>query len=519
MRPGAPIARDVVALATRIHHLQLLRLGVALATILWALTTEPAAGFDRPVPLAIGYVLATLVAEVYWRRWRPRGLAVFNAMLLADGLVLAWSSTATGGVTSPLFHLTVAHVGAIALLASYRAGLKVALWHSLLLLVVHHAHNAGLLPGTADSLSRLAAALTALWGVALATATFSAVNERELRRQHVDLEALSRLADDLERVHDLGEVADRLLAHLASTFEIARGLVLELDLEGARLLSRRGGDGRPPVSTVLSPLVDRVVAERQTVLVDRLDPAEEAALERLLPTGRRLVFVPLRVDGHVTGVVVLEHVRPRIAWRTVTMIERFCSHAALALDNARLLARLHTMASTDGLTGLANRRAFDVRLRTELSRSRRSGVPTSLAVVDIDRFKALNDAHGHLVGDDVLREVAGQLRETCRDVDLVARYGGEEFAVVLPDTDPAGARMAAERLRRSVAGGATPVAVTVSVGVATAEAGRLQSPEALLAAADRALYAAKQSGRNQVQQHDGAETEPGRFPSSTTGVA
>lgn len=515
----APVARDVVALATRIHHLQLLRLGVAGATILWALWTEPATGFDRPVPLAVGYVLAALVAEVYWRRWRPRGLAVFNAMLLADGLVLVWGSTATGGVTSPLFHLTVAHVGAVALLASYRTGLKVALWHSLLLLVVHHAQNAGLLPGTADSLSRLAAVLTALWGVALATATFSAVNERELRRQRVDLEALSRLADDLERVHDLDEVADRLLEHLANTFEIARGLVLELDHEGARLLSHRGGDGRPPVRTIRSSLVDRVGAERRTVLVDRLDLAVEAGLASLLPTARRLVVVPLRVDGHVIGVVVLEHGRPRIAWRTVTMIERSCSHAALALDNARLLARLHTMASTDGLTGLANRRAFDARLRTEVSRSRRSGAPTSLAVVDIDRFKSLNDAHGHLVGDDVLREVAGQLRETCRDVDLVARYGGEEFAVVLPDTDRVGARMAAERLRQAVDGGPMSVAVTVSIGVATAEAGWLQSPDALLHAADRALYAAKQAGRNQVQQHDGAETPPRCSPSSTTGVA
>ena len=162
-----------------------------------------------------------------------------------------------------------------------------------------------------------------------------------------------------------------------------------------------------------------------------------------------------------------------------------------------LVGKLELAARTDPLTGLANRRHFNEELELELERSRRTGRPLTVIVCDLDHFKDVNDTFGHIVGDDVLRLVGRVLIDESRAIDLPARFGGEEFAVVLPDTDLEAGEHVADRLRvalerRSLAVGPP---VTLSLGVAcTAQVGR--SSEALYRAADRALYAAKEDGRN-----------------------
>jgi two-component system cell cycle response regulator len=180
------------------------------------------------------------------------------------------------------------------------------------------------------------------------------------------------------------------------------------------------------------------------------------------------------------------------------MTERFCEHASLALRNASLVEELRAMAATDGLTRVANRRSFEVALAREIARSRRTDEPTSLVLVDIDHFKALNDRYGHQAGDEVLKAVAAALVEGCRAADVVARYGGEEFVVVLHSCATASAMETAERLRAAVS--AVDVGtggVTASFGVATFpyDAG---DPHALVKTADTALYRAKREGRNRV---------------------
>ncbi len=166
------------------------------------------------------------------------------------------------------------------------------------------------------------------------------------------------------------------------------------------------------------------------------------------------------------------------------------------------LAEVERLARTDHLTGLANRRWFMEALEQEVERADRYGRPLSLVSLDLDHFKSVNDTHGHAAGDDVLREAAQALRSVCRDVDLAARLGGEELALLLPETDVAGARIVAERVRERIAGTAhrSPAGrsfrVTASLGVATAKPG--STVEALLQAADEALYRAKDAGRNQV---------------------
>jgi diguanylate cyclase (GGDEF)-like protein/PAS domain S-box-containing protein len=168
---------------------------------------------------------------------------------------------------------------------------------------------------------------------------------------------------------------------------------------------------------------------------------------------------------------------------------------------------LHRHATRDGLTGLINRREMDRLLAEELSRSRRHGHPLSLLLVDADKFKQVNDSFGHQAGDFVLQQLATVIGLSVRAFDSVARYGGEELAVILPETSAEEALVVAERIRATVAAHPfsfsmdrhAPTTVTVSVGVAGTSANDAITPEQLLAAADRALYAAKRAGRNRSE--------------------
>ncbi|MFF0378043.1 GGDEF domain-containing protein [Actinoplanes missouriensis] len=176
------------------------------------------------------------------------------------------------------------------------------------------------------------------------------------------------------------------------------------------------------------------------------------------------------------------------------------------------LVRAQRLAAiTDGLTGLRSRRYFEESLGNESARAERYHLPLSMLLLDIDHFKNVNDTYGHNGGDRVLVEVTHRLRELVRPGDVVARYGGEEFAVLLPATGPEQAREIAERIRRGV--GAAPIAVsdsrlvrvTVSVGVAGMPA--VATTAELVLTADRALYAAKNAGRNRVTS--AADSYPG----------
>ncbi|MBK5356543.1 GGDEF domain-containing protein [Pseudomonas sp. TH41] len=164
---------------------------------------------------------------------------------------------------------------------------------------------------------------------------------------------------------------------------------------------------------------------------------------------------------------------------------------------------LEQLAATDSLTGVANRRTLDHTLRHEWFRAQRTGKPLSLLMIDADHFKAFNDQHGHQAGDDALRALAKVISENVRrPADLVARYGGEEFSVILAETDCAGAQQIAEYIRVAVeqlpflAGVESPI--TVSIGISTWTTTSDTNLEQLLFAADKALYLAKESGRNRV---------------------
>ena len=183
-------------------------------------------------------------------------------------------------------------------------------------------------------------------------------------------------------------------------------------------------------------------------------------------------------------------------------LQLLANHVGVALSNAEAVRRLEEMATTDGLTGCLNKRAFLSELDQKLRSAARFGRPLSLVVIDIDHFKTVNDTYGHASGDDVLRGLGAVLRREKRDTDSVARFGGEEFCLLCEETDTQGATLLAERVREELAAqefstSLGSLKVTASAGVATfpSDAG---SDKALFEAADQALYAAKNSGRNRV---------------------
>jgi two-component system, cell cycle response regulator len=500
-------AGELVPIADRLRYLQAFRflLAAVVGFAAWverdSLTADPSA----LVIVTAGYLVGSLVLHGAWLLARRAGLPLFGFLLIADGVYLAWSSWATGGAASPVRYLIILHLIAVALLASHRTGIKLALWHSLMLLVVRYAQQAELLAspeGEQASFEQLLAFSVVFWFVAIVTASFSAVNERELRRRRYDLEALAGMARRLEQASGSTPVAEVLVDHVRETFDVERAAVLASpDGSPLSVLAHRGD---VHVEVTVDPEEGSAIAAamrtRSTRLVSHLDEEADAALLRALPEAKNIVIVPLSAEGQAIGALVLEHALragTRIERRVVGMLERFAAHGALALRNAWLLEQVQHLAATDSLTGLPNRETFQRSLSQEVARAARTGGEMSVLLLDLDHFKRINDTLGHQAGDAVLRSVAGVLDESCRPFDTPSRYGGEEFAVVLPNTGEQDARHAAERLRTAIASAAIDPAVTVSIGLAAFPSDGPDG-DSLVRAADEALYASKRGGRNRV---------------------
>src|SRR6267142_2267967 len=215
-----------------------------------------------------------------------------------------------------------------------------------------------------------------------------------------------------------------------------------------------------------------------------------------------LKIFPLKAGESVIGTLVCGSreagALPQAAQKELTML---ALQAAEALLRTRLFEQAERLATTDGLTGLLNRRTFNAQLQGRLREALRYNRPLSLLLLDVDHFKRVNDTFGHPAGDAVLKGIAAVAQKQARETDIVARYGGEEMALILPETDAAGAHAIAERIRKAIGATSHPtergaIQVTVSIGLATSPCPG--DAEAVLEAADKALYRAKQGGRNRV---------------------
>ncbi|HET7631036.1 MAG TPA: sensor domain-containing diguanylate cyclase [Gemmatimonadaceae bacterium] len=254
-------------------------------------------------------------------------------------------------------------------------------------------------------------------------------------------------------------------------------------------------------------LVARACVEAEFRFFDEPRPGADAPLisagDGGWPMGS-IVIVPLKSDARVIGaLVVVSNEETLITHDEFENLKILGEFSATPLQILWEFDEVSRRASTDGLTGLGNRRTFDEYFRRQLNEADRFGQPLALILVDIDHFKRVNDTWGHEAGDEVLRLVAGKLKEGVRNVDELARYGGEEFAILLSQTSVDGAMELADRLRQAVEGAdvkykGEDLSVTISCGIAAYRDG-VSTREGLFRAADRALYDAKRAGRNCVR--------------------
>jgi diguanylate cyclase (GGDEF)-like protein len=339
---------------------------------------------------------------------------------------------------------------------------------------------------------------------------------------------LSRTQHQLEeRVHDL-EILTASARRLSASLQleelveaVARevcGAIPEAEL--VALVHRRARDSSGLVIDGFDHAADRFFRQPMTEgegaagwvmkaaaarRIDDLADVEDIPLAGHGPDGvRSWLGVPLMMYGGAEGVIAVQSSRPG-AFREdhQRLLESLGLQIAAALQNAHL----YELAMVDGLTGLFMRRYFDARIEEEIERSKRYGTPFSVVMMDVDDFKKLNDTHGHLIGDRVLRSIANTVKAQLRGVDTAARYGGEEVAVILPRSDLMAAYNVGERIRAAIAesrittDGDEPqvLSVTASLGIASFPESKAANAVDLLDRADRALYRAKKTGKNRVE--------------------
>jgi diguanylate cyclase (GGDEF)-like protein len=344
----------------------------------------------------------------------------------------------------------------------------------------------------------------------------------ELRRN------LTRLGETLTSTHDLNKMLDVVLETAKVTLRAEAGALMLYTASRDELYikswlgdpERRGdGTGRVKLGEGVAGMVGRTEEPLHGLVTGKPGGLKLADGE---PRARSVIAVPLKAHGRTLGVLNLYDKEGSGDFDAddFTTIRSFANQATVAIDNVLLHQESQRLSITDGLTGLWNYRYFQMMFDKEIERASRFGRPLSLLMLDLDKFKDVNDTHGHQRGDSVLIELATRIKGGIREVDILARYGGEEFVLILPETDLLGAEQAAGKLcelvRQRSFGNTdeTTLRLTVSIGVAVyPEHG--STPSMLVKAADAALYVAKSEGRDRYSVGgpgaDEADTVP-RLP-------
>ncbi|MDR2614859.1 MAG: diguanylate cyclase [Candidatus Accumulibacter sp.] len=314
-------------------------------------------------------------------------------------------------------------------------------------------------------------------------------------------ETLREVTHAITSTLDLEEVLNNILHAMAQFIDFDRSAVLLCEGGDFVIKANNGYDAvRLPKGSVIDlgrdEFINRIRRSREAVIGNTLRTRflEGRAGDRIL------AGVPIIYQGDLLGVIVMNCRNEDISDK---LLFTLAGQAGIAIQNARLFERINAMATTDGLTGLNNRRYFFELADREFVRYKRYGAPLSVFMIDIDHFKRINDTHGHAVGDRVLMHLAKTLTDEVRDSDIVGRYGGEEFAVILPETNLETALDIAERVRQAVENDAAhteesgDIRYTLSIGVSTFIRD-VQAVATVFETADKGLYEAKAAGRNRV---------------------
>jgi two-component system cell cycle response regulator len=346
----------------------------------------------------------------------------------------------------------------------------------------------------------------------------------EPRRTDVDI--LSRVNGLLDRklyeatiLSEIGRVA-RSLVQFDETFTSVMNLVarvVEFDVGAMAFVERDEVDVELLLNRRTAPaVVDEAKARLLEAVTAARAGAEPSQVRARLfappgtgnsaeePVLGAFATFPVETNNRLAGMLAVSgRAVGRMTPETRAFLAQVANQAHIVLENSRLFERVRNLAIRDSLTDLYNHRHIMDLVQHEFDRVGRYQSAFSALMIDVDHFKSINDQHGHPAGDGVLREMAQVLRETLRAVDALGRYGGEEFVALLPHTGAEEARQTAERIRfhvqrRVFHAGASEVRISVSVGVATCPGPGIDSADALLREADKALYRAKEAGRNRV---------------------
>lgn len=323
------------------------------------------------------------------------------------------------------------------------------------------------------------------------------------RRRASQLQAINAIAQQTTAVLELGELLAKVCPLIQQAFQVSHVSVLLKDEDDLVLRSHHGKltprilqGGRLAAG---GGLWGRALASGKTLIENNVTTTPDY-VELYLETASRMC-IPLVSFGQTLGVLVLDSSeRSTFKSHDIQPLESVADICATAIQNAHYVERVKQLAYLDGLTGIFNRRFFEMRISEEIERARRFGAGMAIIMIDIDHFKRLNDEFGHLLGDEVLRQVSSILHQQLRKIDVVCRFGGEEFAVLLSQTNPQHALGVAEKLRKTVETWqfpGVPRQVTISAGSASFPDDGVTRDD-LVQAADAGLYAAKQAGRNRV---------------------
>lgn len=512
-RIGTPSS---VAVGERVGSI--LRCVVLLAVFLMTKWKSRVAGFhelDWVLVVGSAYVLATtFLTAPAPAAWRNRAVI----LTVLDILLITWLIRATGGVASELYILYYLPV----LQAGFRLNLRDSIGASVLaagcyLFVGFTTGPLGVVIQSTGVLRMTTFALSAI-----VIAVLLGLLAKQARLQRSERERAQELLNRTSVIYEIARALNSTLDLEELATQLAETTVRECGADAARVvLASAEGEleahavaGRTDAFPSVDGSLDAAnwIAKNEEMLSlksGRVSPRTAEGIR--VPTEcQSYLGAPMIGKGRLVGALEMA-ARGATGFRDVDedLLGVIAAQAAVAIDNARQYGRAQLLAMTDRLTGLWNHAELQQRLREEMARAQRHGRPMSLLFADVDNFKSFNDAHGHRMGDDLLRQVAARIGVSMRATDFVARYGGDEFAVILPETPVNGASVACDNLRRAIEAepfrvGDERVRITISGGVAAyPEAG--STAEDLIDAGDRALREAKRGGGNYIRLHGASQ--------------
>ena len=337
--------------------------------------------------------------------------------------------------------------------------------------------------------------------------------KKELDRRLLEIYALYNVSKTLNASFETEQLLLGLVKDISRSMEVDRMMIILLDKEtGALKIASHTGFDDAEVMRLQQHLDDgfykSVVLAGKCVLVEEVAKSNGIRKDEIAGEAiNSIIAVPFHRRGEVLGLICAYKDRPeKFRPADMNLFNSVAEHLAVALENARMFEQTKQMAITDGLTGLYNKRFFMDVINSEIARARRSHQKLSIFMMDIDNFKHYNDTNGHQAGDNLLKEMASLITASIRENDIACRYGGEELVIILPETGKEGARKLAQKLIRIISEHPfehrekQPLGcISVSMGLASFPEDA-EYPDDLISHADKALYAAKNGGKNRLEE-------------------